>query len=178
MTILAHILIILTIILLAISLIYSHLNLFYKTAAILSTAAFLFAQIFVIYQTKGTPLDIALPDEFLVSHTIVREPNLKIQDSGAVFYVVIETDQRPASVRLYQQPYTKAEHRRAQELQDAINNAKGPVLAKKAVQTNSSMESRILDKMTGSLLSNNDQLSDADHDSFIIDQQPSILPAK
>lgn len=114
---------------LAVCLIYSRLNWSVKAFLILSTVAVSILGNFAVRLERGTAQDANMPQRFLLAHVLVREPNSRVADAGAVYYLLLETHNGKRIPRLYERPYSEGEHRNATEMQRAIKQADGPIWA-------------------------------------------------
>ena len=112
---------------LAVNLIWSRVHIGIKACLILATILVTLLDILVLIQAQGTPSQIGLPSEFLLSSILVREPEVQKHDVGAVYYVIIEVQNHVAAPRVYERPYSKNRHKNAAELQESINKQQGPV---------------------------------------------------
>ena len=170
-----------TILLLAVSLIYSRLPLAIKVLCICTTSVAVAFNIYSMWIDRGLSTPVSHNSEFLVSHTLVREPNPKLEDKGAIYLVILENVKDKIVPRLYEKAYSENLHKQAQNIQNAIEEQQGPVwvydqnLNQKSKQ--GSYTDRVIDKMINNFAQGlglyND---DSEPDLFINENKQNFVP--
>jgi len=82
---------------------------------------------------KGFPSDgNNLPRKFLLNNTLIRDPNEKLKDDGAIFFVVIQELSGVNVPKIYQLPWSEQAAKQTQKLQKSIDKNKAPIFVKKS----------------------------------------------
>jgi hypothetical protein len=168
-----------TLCLLGLALIYSDLSLWIKSGIILTTIFSVLLQLFAVYNIKGMATDLRMPPDMFVLHTLVREPNESVKDSGSIFYVILDFEKSPVEPRMYSIPYTKESHQQAQNIQSEIEKNQGGVWVRQTKPgARYSLNDRIMDKIAGEFADGLGlKMNDNDY-GVELNNQKNMLPPK